>query len=60
MVQYIGVFLLFAWAFNVWAFISVFEARPGFLRLGLWALILLIPVAGYIAWYLLGPRAARG
>ncbi len=59
MVQYLGVILLAAWAFNVWAFLTVFEARPGPIRLVLWAVILLVPVIGYVAWYLLGPRPGR-
>ena len=59
MVQYIGVVVLVAWALNIWAFMLVFEARPGLVRLALWAGILLIPVAGFVAWYLLGPRPAR-
>lgn len=59
MVQYLGVFLLAAWAVNIWAFMSVIDARPGVLRIALWALILLIPIIGFVAWYLLGPRASR-
>lgn len=59
MVQYLGVILLAAWAVNTWVFMSVIDARPGLLRLGLWALILLIPVLGFIAWYLFGPRPGR-
>lgn len=59
MVQYLGLFLIFAWAFNIWAFLSVIDARPGLLRIVLWAAILLIPVLGFIAWYLLGPRPSR-
>lgn len=59
MVQYLGVALLFAWAVNIWAFMSVYDARPGLARLALWAVILLIPVFGFLAWYLLGPRPVR-
>ena len=59
MVQYLGVALLLAWTVNVWAFMSVNDARPGLVRLALWALILLIPVFGFVAWYLLGPRPVR-
>lgn len=59
MVQYLGVVMLLAWAVNVWAFMTVFDARPGLARLALWAAILLFPVFGFVAWYLLGPRPAR-
>jgi hypothetical protein len=59
MVQYLGVALLGAWAINIWAFMTVVDARPGLLRIALWALILLVPVVGFVAWYLLGPRPAR-
>ena len=59
MVQYLGVIVIAAWAINIWAFMAVYDARPGLVRLGLWALILLIPLVGIVAWYLLGPRAAR-
>ncbi len=59
MIQYLGAILLAAWAINIWAFMTVFEARPGILRLCLWAVILLVPVIGFVAWYLLGPRPAR-
>lgn len=58
MIQYLGVVLLAAWAVNIWAFMTVIDARPGLLRIGLWALVLLIPVIGFVVWYLLGPRAS--
>lgn len=58
--QYLGLWLLVAMAFNIWALLSVFGARPGALRLLFWSAILLcLPVIGFAAWYLLGPRAAR-
>ena len=60
MVQYLGLALLLAWTFNIWAFLLVVEARPGMSRLAIWSGVLLIPVFGWIAWYLLGPRPARG
>ena len=59
MVQFLGLYLILAWALNIWAFMSVWDARPGFARLFIWAVILLIPVAGFIAWYLFGPRPAK-
>ena len=58
-VQYLGVFILVLWAMNIWAFMNVFDARSGITRLALWAVILLIPLIGFVVWYLLGPRPAR-
>ncbi|SMX24814.1 hypothetical protein [Boseongicola aestuarii] len=59
MEQYLGVALLFAWAVNIWVFMGVYDTRPGLSRLALWAVVLLIPVLGFVAWYLVGPRPAR-
>ncbi|MBT8460616.1 MAG: hypothetical protein HKP37_11630 [Boseongicola sp.] len=59
MVQYLGLILLIAWAVNIWAFMSVIDMRPGISRIALWAIVLLIPVLGFVAWYLLGPRPSR-
>ena len=59
MVQYSGAILLALWAVNIWVFFSVIEARPGITRVALWAAILLIPLFGWIAWFLIGPRPAK-
>ncbi|MEQ9042074.1 MAG: PLD nuclease N-terminal domain-containing protein [Silicimonas sp.] len=58
--QYLGLWLLIALTFNMWAWLSVIRARPGPVRLVLWTLVLAcLPVIGFVAWFLLGPREAR-
>lgn len=59
MAAYLGLFIILAWAVNAWAFLTVVEARPGLLRLSIWAVVLLIPLFGWLAWFLLGPRPAQ-
>ena len=59
MIDYLGLILLAAWTLNAWAFLTVLSARPGFLRLALWAAVLTLPLLGWLAWFLLGPRPAR-
>lgn len=58
-VQYLGLVLLAAWAAGVWAFLIVLDARPGHARAALWGAVLLVPIAGFVAWYLVGPRPAK-
>ena len=58
MIQYTGLIILAAWAVNVWAFLIVLEAKPGFARTILWGAILLIPFVGWLVWFLFGPRPA--
>ena len=59
MIEYIGLWVLMALAVNMWALISVFAAPAPWTVRGLWTLVLLLPVLGFVAWYLLGPRGQR-
>ncbi len=54
----IGGFILLA--LDLWALISVIGSRASTGSKVIWALvILLLPVLGFIAWLIFGPRAAR-
>ena len=53
-----GLLLLFA---DVWALIHVAQSNVSPAKKAIWILlILLLPVAGFILWLVLGPRAQRG
>ena len=56
MIEYLGLWVMIALAVNMWALISVFGAGVSWLNRALWTLILLVPVVGFVAWYVLGPR----
>ena len=56
MIDYLGLWVMIALAVNMWALISVFGAGVSWLNRALWAVILLVPVVGFVAWYVLGPR----
>lgn len=60
MIQYLGLWVLIALSFNMWALLSVVQSHAKWSTRLLWAIPLLcLPGLGYVAWYLLGPRAAR-
>lgn len=60
MLEYLGLWLLIAWSFNMWAWLTVLRAGAGILRLLVWTIVLIcLPGIGFLAWFLLGPRAAR-
>ena len=59
MADYLGLLWIVTIAANVWAFLAVLDARPGPARLLVWGAALLVPVLGWIAWFLIGPRPAR-
>jgi hypothetical protein len=53
----IGLLILIA---DVWAIVSIFGSAATTGTKVLWILlVLLLPVIGFIAWLLLGPKAAR-
>ena len=56
MIEYLGLWVMIALAVNMWALISVVGADASWLARAIWALILLVPVVGFVAWYILGPR----
>jgi len=58
MIQYVGLWVLLALAVNMWALISVFRSGAGLVTKAIWLVVLLVPLLGFVAWYLLGPRQA--
>jgi len=45
---------------DIWAIISIFTSTANASRKILWmAIIIILPVLGFIIWYLTGPRGAR-
>lgn len=60
MIQYAGLWMLIALAFNMWAWLSVMQSGNGLLGKMIWTGVLVfLPVVGFVAWYLVGPRGAR-
>ena len=57
MIEYLGLWILIAMSFNMWALLSVFQSGIGLIKKLIWALILLVPLLGFLGWFLLGPRA---
>lgn len=54
----IGGFILLA--LDIWAIVSVVGSNSGMGKKIIWILvILLLPLVGFIAWLLFGPRAAK-
>lgn len=58
MIQYAGLLFLGVMTLNAWAWLSVLQSKARLTSKSLWTLILLIPLLGWIAWFLLGPRRA--
>ncbi len=57
MIQYLGLWILIALAFNMWALISVLRSGAGLTTKAIWSVLLIcLPGAGFLGWYLLGPR----
>ncbi|NNE82241.1 MAG: hypothetical protein HKN18_18375 [Silicimonas sp.] len=56
MIEYLGLWVLIALAINMWVLISVVGANARLTTRALWGVILLVPVIGFFAWFLLGPR----
>ena len=58
--NYSGVAWLIVLVLDLWAIISVVGSRATTGRKVIWVLaILLLPLLGFIAWLLIGPRANR-
>jgi hypothetical protein len=57
MIEYLGLWFLAAMTLNMWALTCVLQSGVGLLWRLVWAVILLIPVLGFVGWFLLGPRA---
>ncbi len=58
MIEYLGLWVLIALAVNMWALISVVGSNAPLWRRGIWVALLLVPVFGFILWYLFGHRRA--
>ena len=56
MIEYIGLWILIAMTFNMWALLSVMQSGVGLTNKLIWALILVVPFLGFLGWFLLGPR----
>ena len=57
MVEYLGLWVLVALSFNMWALLSVLSAPVGFVAKLVWAVLLLVlPGIAFVVWFLLGPR----
>ncbi|MDD9922949.1 MAG: PLD nuclease N-terminal domain-containing protein [Boseongicola sp.] len=57
MIDYLGLYVLIAWTFAVWAFWDVIRSGSSVTKKLTWTILLLVPVIGFLAWFLLGPRA---
>ncbi|MCV6591628.1 MAG: hypothetical protein OIF48_01650 [Silicimonas sp.] len=55
-IEYLGFWVMIALAVNMWALLSVLSAGVPWLHRALWLAILLVPVVGFVFWYMLGPR----
>ena len=56
---YTGIFGLILLALDIWAIVSVVNSSASTGTKVIWVLVILIlPVLGFIAWLLLGPKAA--
>jgi succinate dehydrogenase/fumarate reductase cytochrome b subunit len=53
-----GIFGLLILAADVWAILNIFQSNSTTGRQALWiVLVLVLPLLGFIIWYLAGPRA---
>lgn len=59
MIDYLGLWVLFALALNMWALLTVLGGSAKLTTKLLWALpLLVLPGLAFLAWYLVGPRHA--
>ena len=58
-IQISGVFGLLLLVLNVWAIVNVMQSRASTGRKVFWTvLVIVLPLAGFLLWLLLGPRGA--
>ena len=61
MAEYLGLWVLIVLTLNMWALLSVLASSARWTVKGAWSVgLILLPGLGFVAWYLLGPREARG
>jgi hypothetical protein len=59
LIQYLGLWVLIAYAFNMWGWLSVIGSGARWTSRAVWTLLLFaLPGIGFLGWYLLGPRQA--
>ena len=59
MIEYLGLWLLIAVSFNMWAWLAVAQSGRSLLVQLLWTVLLVVlPGIGFLAWFLIGPRSA--
>jgi len=56
MIEYLGLWILITLTVNMWALVSVVRTKTPLWRRALWIPVLLVPIFGFILWYMLGPR----
>ena len=58
--QYQGLWGLIVLIADIWAIVNIFQSAADTGRKVLWTVIvILLPVAGFILWYFLGPKTGR-
>ncbi|NNE89829.1 MAG: hypothetical protein HKN27_17310 [Silicimonas sp.] len=57
MIEHIGLWLIIAMSANMWALTYVLQSDASLTVRAIWVIVLLIPVMGFLVWFLLGPRA---
>lgn len=55
-----GLFALIILIFDIWAIVSLFQSNATTAKKVLWIVfILILPVIGFILWYIAGPKSRR-
>lgn len=57
MIDYLGLWLILAMTVNMWGVTYVLQSGVSLTKRLIWMTFLLIPVVGFVGWFLLGPRA---
>lgn len=58
--QYEGLFGLIVLVADIWAIVNIFQSGADTGGKVLWTvLVILLPVAGFVLWYFLGPKTGR-
>ena len=58
--QYQGLFGLIVLIADVWAIVNIFQSNADTAKKVIWTvLVILLPVLGFILWYVLGPKTGR-
>ena len=60
MIEYLGLWVLMALFVNMWVLLSVLGSQAGWVARGVWTVVLLVPVLGFVGWFFFGPRRRAG